>query len=182
MLIPTKENIQKLFETHQNQCAIEHCDKKIIDEDGSLYGNILFIESNTKGKPRFNPDLTNEQMIDYHNLILVCYGHAFDIEWKEKQYTIPKIRQEIRLDKKYLQKNNFIFSTEMFEEILTHFIEHHDPDRMSHVQFSSALFDGDPYIPGIGNDWWEVTRRRHTLNLLEILQVRNLKLLIQKEN
>jgi len=84
MLIPTKENIQKLFETHQNQCAISDCDKKIIDSDGYVLGNIFFIESNKKEHSRLNPKLTNEQIIDYHNLILLCDYHGMFSEFKDR--------------------------------------------------------------------------------------------------
>ena len=137
MLIPTKYNIQKLFVTHQNQCAFSKCKRKIIDEDGHLNGNIFFIESNKKEQPRYNHKLSNEQMIDYHNLVLLCDIHGLDIEWKEKKYTIAKLREEIFTDLKNLPNNNFKFPDKMFEDIIFHFIDKHDPDRLSHVQINS---------------------------------------------
>ena len=76
-------------------------------------------------------------MIDYHNLILVCYKHAFDVEWKEKKYTISKLREEIFEDVKKLNEFTFNFSESVLEEILFHFIEHHDPDRLSHMSINS---------------------------------------------
>ena len=133
MLIPTKENIQKIFHTHQNQCALLKCHKKIIDEDGHINGNIYFIESNIKGKPRYNSELTNEQMIDYHNLILLCDIHGLDIEWKERKYTISKLSDEILLDQETLSKQNFELSDKIFENTLSNFIDYHDPDRFSHM-------------------------------------------------
>ncbi len=147
MLIPTKENIRKIFETHKNQCAFSKCEKKILNTNGHFNGNILFLESNKKGKPRFNPELTNEEMIDYHNLILVCWEHAFDVEWKEKKYTISKLRNEIFHDLQTLTVEEYNFPNDAMKELLFHFIEHHDPDTVSHVYLreeASALTFGVP--------------------------------------
>ena len=147
MLIPTKENIRKIFETHQNQCAFSSCTKKILDSDGHFNGNILFLESNKKAGPRFNPNLTNEQMIDYHNLILICYEHAFDVEWREKKYTLTKLRKEIFHDLQTLTKDEYDFPNEQMQQFLFHYIEHHDPDTNSHVNIRvtpSALTFGVP--------------------------------------
>ena len=145
MLIPTRENIEKLFETHQNQCAFVKCKKKIIDDDGIIGGNILFIESNIKEKPRFNPELTDDEMINYHNLILVCYKHAFDVEFKEKKYTMSKLRNEIFEDSmKWTDKKGSISNKNM-EEIIFHFLQHHDPDRLSHLTISTPDAIGGMY-------------------------------------
>ena len=148
MLIPTKENIQKLFETHQNQCAFSNCNQKIIDSDGHVLGNILFIETNKKEQPRFNPEITNRQMIDYHNLILLCDHHAFDIEFKEKKHTVSKLRKEILTDLKYLQDYNFKITNEILEKLVTHFIDYHDPDRLSHIAINEIQHGGTVYGGG----------------------------------
>lgn len=142
MLIPTRENITKLFETHQNQCAFHDCDRQIIDSDAHVQGNVFFIESNKKDQPRFNQKLSNEKMIDYNNLILLCDIHGFDIEWKEKIYPVPNLLQEIRYDKKYLKKYNFKLTNEMMEKMLFHFIDHYDPDRLAHIEVKSIKYDG----------------------------------------
>ena len=147
MLIPTKENIRKLFETHENQCAFSACNKKILDTDGHFNGNILFLESNRKNGARYNPEITNEQMVDYHNLILVCYEHAFDVEFREKNYTISKLRKEIFHDLQTLTVDEYDFPDEKMKEFLFHYIEHHDPDTNSHVSITvtpSALSAGIP--------------------------------------
>jgi hypothetical protein len=147
MLIPTKETIRKIFETHKNQCAFSECNKEILDSDGHLNGNILFLESNRKDRPRFNPELSNEEMIDYHNLILVCWEHAFNVEYKEKKYTVSKLRDEIFRDLQSLNPEQYNLPNEVMQEILFQFIEHHDPDTLSHVEvkgYASALSLGSP--------------------------------------
>jgi len=147
MLIPTKENIRKIFETHKNQCAFSECGAKILDTDGHLNGNILFLESNKKGKPRFNPEITNEEMIDYHNLILVCWEHAFNVEYKEKKYTLPRLRKEIFQDLQTLGVEEYNLPNEVMQDLLFQFIEHHDPDTLSHVSITetpSAFTFGRP--------------------------------------
>ena len=133
MLIPSRENIEKIFQTHQNQCAFEKCKKQIIDSDGHINGNVFFIESNIPGNPRYNSKLTKEQMIDYHNLILLSDVHGLDIEWKEKKFNISKLRDEILSDQETLKEQNFELSDKIFEDLLSHFIDYHDPDRLSHI-------------------------------------------------
>lgn len=147
MLIPTKENIRKIFETHENQCAFSTCKKKILDTDGHFNGHILFLESNRKDRARYNPEITNEQMIDYHNLILVCYEHIFEVEFREKEYTLSKLRKEIFQDLQTLTVDEYDFPDEKMKEFLFHYIEHHDPDTNSHVSITvtaSALTGGIP--------------------------------------
>ena len=121
MLIPTKENIQRLFETHQNQCAIYDCDRKIIDENGSIFGNIFFIDSNVEGQPRFNEELTNEQMTDFHNLILLCDLHGYEVMQDERQYSVQELHMEISADLNNLSISGFKMTSKMIDDVLIHF-------------------------------------------------------------
>ena len=145
--VPTKENIRKIFETHENQCAFSACNKKILDTDGHFNGNILFLESNRKDRSRYNPEITNEKMIDYHNLILICYEHAFEVEFREKQYTLSKLRKEIFQDLQTLTVDEYNFPDEKMKEFLFHYIEHHDRDTNSHVGITESTSAFSPFVP-----------------------------------
>jgi hypothetical protein len=138
MLIPTRDNIRKLFETHQNQCALHDCSKKIIDSEGKIRGNIFFIESNKKDNPRFNHKLSDEQMLNYHNLILLCDAHGLKIPYDKRQYPIAELRSEIRHGLRSLSESKFEITDRMLDDILTNFIMHHDPDRLSHISLDEV--------------------------------------------
>jgi len=142
MQIPPRENIQKIFDIYENKCAFHDCQKIIIDSDNHVNGNIFFIESNNKKHPRYNPELTNEQMIDYINLIMFCDIHGWDVEWKKEEYTASGLQLKLLDDMKKFSGNGFELSDKMYEIFLHHFIDYHDPDRFSEVEIISA-FDED---------------------------------------
>ena len=157
MIVPSISSIKKVFHTHQNQCALIQCNKKIIDEDGHVNGNIFFIESNVKGQARYNPDLTNEHMNDYHNLILLCDVHGLDIEWKEKKFTLERLRREILVDQDTIFEHNFELDDKMIKNVIENFVEYHDPDRLSHINYNLML-DDHQNIYSLGFFWFSDSR------------------------
>lgn len=157
MIIPSFSNIEKIFETHQNQCALTQCNKKIIDSDGHVLGNIYFMESNVKGQPRYNSQLTNEQMADYHNLILLCDTHGLDVEWKERKFNMDRLRREIFYDQKTIFSDDFKLTETMMESVLQNFIEYHDPERLSHITINQYM-DHHKNSVGLGFIWFSDSR------------------------
>ena len=153
MIIPSQDSIRKIFHSHQNQCALLKCHKKIIDDEGHINGNIFFIESNEEGQARYNQNLSNDGMDDYHNLILLCDNHGWDIEWKERKYTLSRLRDEIILDQETLLENDFELDDEMLNNVVEHFVEYHDPDRLSHIQIENYGEDHKNYY-SVGGFWW----------------------------
>ena len=116
MLIPTKENIQKLFETHQNQCAFSNCDKKIIDQAGGINGNILFVES--IGRPdlrdkaeEFTEELYNtlhRKLLQLPHYTMVFPTHnGQDVESKDNAF-YSTVQQSKNLPWLDISKNEFV--------------------------------------------------------------------------
>ena len=81
------------------------------------------------------------------NIILICYEHAFDVEFREKEYTLSKLRKEIFRDLETLTVDEYNFPDEKMQEFLFHYIEHFDPDTNSNIRITvtpSALTFGIP--------------------------------------
>jgi len=161
MIIPPKENIEKIFRIYANQCSFGDCFKKIIDSDNHVNGNIVFVESNKKNHPRYNPKLTNEQMEDVANLLMFCDIHAYELEYNTEQFTVSRLKSKITQDLKNLPDSNFEFSAELWENFLHHFIDYHDPDRFSNFTLNAVLDPNDKFSPG--GDWWIETSYVHVL-------------------
>lgn len=154
MLIPSYSTVRKLFQTHQNQCALRSCAKKIIDKDGHVNGNLFFIQSNNPKKPRYNPELSNHDVIYYHNLILLCDWHGFKTDFDEKEFSVSNLREAIIRDQEVLEEQNFEITEKMFEDILYNFINYHDPDRFAHINYHEPDPDGKISIrDGNTNNW-----------------------------
>ena len=113
-------------------------------------------------------------MVDYHNLILVCYEHAFEVEFREKDYTIQKLRKEIFQDLQTLTVDKYNFPNEKMKEFLFHYIEHHDPDTNSHVSIrvtASALTFGAPRYSANVKDVYVNPTKQFTEGKFEIIDM-----------
>lgn len=149
MNIPPRQNIQKIFDTYENKCAFHTCQKIIIDSEDDVNGNIIFIESNKKDHPRYNPKLTDEQMTAYTNLIMFCDVHMYEIKWKKDEYTASGLRKKLYEDMKTFPKNGYKLSDEIYELFLHHFIDYHDPDSFSQTEVLASGYD-----KGADGDWY----------------------------
>jgi len=141
MIIPPRENFEKIFRLYRNKCSFWECSKTIIDSDNHINGIILFAESNLKGNPRFNSNLSNNDVISYKNLILFCDMHCWEVENDPEKYTGARLKSKIEEDLKKYPDSNFELTDERYDEFLYHFIIYHDPKRFSHIRTYIPLFD-----------------------------------------
>lgn len=74
-LQPTPAVVKRLFALSGNQCAYPSCDEKIVDEKGTVIGEICHIEAAEKGGERFNEFSNDEYRRSFENLILMCSNH-----------------------------------------------------------------------------------------------------------
>ena len=154
VIIPPRENIEKIFRIYDNKCANINCFKIIIDSQNHVNGNILFIESNKKDSYRFNPNLSSEELTDITNLMLFCDIHALEVEYDKDSDNLARLKARIREDLKNLPDSNFEFSDKLYEDFLHHFIDYHDPKRFSNFKMNAVLDPNDKFSPG-GNNWIE---------------------------
>ena len=67
--------IKRLFAESGNLCAFPECSEPIIDDNGVPLGEICHLHAQNPGGPRFEPSLSNEEVHEYDNLILLCPNH-----------------------------------------------------------------------------------------------------------
>ena len=148
MLIPSKETFEAIFTIYRNQCA--HCKKRIIDSDNYLNGKILFIENNSKDKPRYNPRLNENDMIDPQNLVIFCDWHGHKFEFNEDKFENERLKKISGSELNGLEY--FEISNKLYDDVLQKFLTYHDPDRFSHIRvdlgplFEDAPWGHEPYF------------------------------------
>lgn len=98
----TDSILKKLFSLSGNICAFNSCNSKIIDEFGSIIGEICHIEGEKPSSPRYNSDVTDDERKSFENLILLCPNHHKTIDKNEKIYTVSYLR-----DIKYLHEKKY---------------------------------------------------------------------------
>lgn len=78
---------KKLYALSGNQCCFPGCTEKVYDlEMDVLLGEMCHISAVNPNGPRFNPNLTNDELNSYQNIILLCPNHHTMIDKNEKQY------------------------------------------------------------------------------------------------
>ena len=128
-LLPKSETIRKLFQSSGNKCFFPKCKKKLLEDDGYLRGEICLIESNIKGESRYNPKTSDEQRINFDNLIMLCHLHHFKVN-NNKKYTVEKL-QDIKSDYVISQDiENFQISDEVIEKAIQQFKKYYSVYRL----------------------------------------------------
>lgn len=69
---PSIKSVKKLFALSGNTCAFPDCSNKIVDDAGTVIGQICHIEAAESGGERFNVNQTDNQRNAFENLILLC--------------------------------------------------------------------------------------------------------------
>ena len=175
MIIPPRKNIEKIFRIYRNECAFHECYQKIIESDNSVSGNIIFIQSNKKDHPRFNPNITDEEMSDFLNLILFCDAHILEVDVEKERFPASSLKEKLLLDIKTKGEGKFELTDTMFQRFMQHFMTYNDPDYLSHLHTHHPLYDTS------GGDWFDIVTcdpvyikpKRHLPNgLFEIIDTR----------
>lgn len=89
-----ESTIKQLFSKAGNQCSFSGCDKKIINDENNIVGQICHIEAAERKGQRFNSKMSNESRRSGDNLILLCYEHH--IETNDELKFSPQILLEIK--------------------------------------------------------------------------------------
>jgi len=73
---PRLSTVKRLFAVSMNRCSFPGCTTPVIDPaTQTVLGEICHIHAQSEGGPRFNEDLTAEQIHGFENLILMCGTH-----------------------------------------------------------------------------------------------------------
>lgn len=86
--------VKELFAKSGNVCTFPGCNCTLYDgNDEEAEGHICHIVGLKPGSIRHNPNMTEEELNDYDNLILMCPKHHEEIDSDEKQYTVDVLKK-----------------------------------------------------------------------------------------
>jgi hypothetical protein len=114
---PTITTIKKLFAVSGNQCAFHGCTERIVDENGTLLGEVCHIRGDKPGAKRYDATQTEAERQGFGNLILLCPNHHTIIDADEDRFSASTLR---RMKKRHEDKSKtpFVISDKMAERII----------------------------------------------------------------
>lgn len=68
---PTESTIKALFAKSGNQCSFPKCNHALIDDKNLVIGELCHINAVNKKDARFDPSLSDNELREYDNLILL---------------------------------------------------------------------------------------------------------------
>ncbi|MCL1802284.1 MAG: hypothetical protein FWG30_01400 [Eubacteriaceae bacterium] len=75
-----------------NKCAYPGCNDIIFNEKNIRVGTLCHIEAQSPAGPRYNPDLTNEEMHGYDNLVFLCRKHHTESDYDLENYSVERLK------------------------------------------------------------------------------------------
>jgi hypothetical protein len=88
---PTSRTVKRLFALSQNRCAFPKCQVPIVEESGTVTGQICHIKARRQGGPRYDALQSDEERHSFENLILLCAVHSKIVDSEPKQYTVDRL-------------------------------------------------------------------------------------------
>lgn len=89
----TQKTVKILFARSKNRCAYPKCYNAIVDNDGTVLGDICHINAAKPTGPRFDKNQTPEERDGFDNLILMCKIHHKIIDANAQKYTSEVLLQ-----------------------------------------------------------------------------------------
>ena len=83
----TQKTVKILFARSKNRCAYPECYNAIVDNDGTVLGDICHINAAKPKGPRYDENQTPEARDGYENLVLMCKKHHKLIDANVQKYT-----------------------------------------------------------------------------------------------
>lgn len=98
MTRPSHSTEKALFALSGNQCAHPECLQRLTHRPGpsaatTVVGEVCHIHGKRPGSPRWNPELTEEEIRDFYNLILLCPTHHTIVDDHPETYTAELLRK-----------------------------------------------------------------------------------------
>lgn len=86
---PTLPTIKRLFALSGNRCAFFDCLTPLVEDSGTVTGEICHIRAASLGGPRFDKDQSDSERHTAANLILLCARHHKIIDSEPQKYSVP---------------------------------------------------------------------------------------------
>lgn len=89
-----RSTLKRLWAASGNTCAHPDCNEEVADvEQGIVVGEICHIRAQNPGGPRHDPDLSEKEIDEYGNLILLCPTHHTYIDKNSEDYSSERLEQ-----------------------------------------------------------------------------------------
>ena len=88
MKSPLQKTVKRLFALSGNRCAFPNCDSPLVEESGTVTGEIAHIKAGAENGPRFDPEQSDEERHSFENLMLLCARHHTVIDSEIDQYDV----------------------------------------------------------------------------------------------
>lgn len=141
-LQPKPTVIKRLFALSGNQCAYLDCQNPIVDEFGTIIGEICHIEAAEVGGERYNPESNDEYRRSYENLILFCAIHHKKTN-NVQEYPSNKLHSFKSIHENNNRTKQYIPSDEIIEKIIKNF--------MNQSTVTGTQFNNQANSQNIGN-------------------------------
>lgn len=92
---PTEKTIRRLFALSGNVCAFPGCFLPIVEDAGTVTGEICHIRAQNSGGPRFDETQSEADRHAFDNLILLCRRHHKVVDADPDVYSVDAL-QEIK--------------------------------------------------------------------------------------
>lgn len=139
-LQPTPTVVKRLFALSNNVCAYPNCEEKIVDEYGTVIGEICHIEAAEKGGERYNEFSDDEYRRSYDNLILMCSNHHKKTN-NFKEYTVEKLKKIKAQHELQNSKSNYQVSEDVVNQAISNFMNQKNENSGSGTQFNNQAFN-----------------------------------------
>ena len=88
MKSPIQKTVKRLFAMSGNRCAFPNCNSPLVEESGTVTGEIAHIKAVSENGPRFDPIQSEEERHSFENLMLLCGRHHTIIDSEVEQYPV----------------------------------------------------------------------------------------------
>lgn len=135
-LQPKPSVIKRLFALSGNQCAYIDCKNEIVDEFGTIIGEICHIEAAEVGGERYNPNSDDEYRRSFENLILMCPIHHKKTN-NTQEYTTQKLQEFKLLHENKNKQNQYIATDRIIEQAIKNLMNQNNENKDSGTQFNN---------------------------------------------
>jgi len=90
---PSLSVTKKLFVLSRGQCAFPDCKVRIVKEDDPIVVDMCHIKARSALGPRPHPELTDEELFGFANLILLCRNHHKEVDDPLGNFTEERLKK-----------------------------------------------------------------------------------------
>jgi hypothetical protein len=90
---PTLKTVKRLFAVSSNRCAFPNCESPLVENSGTITGEIAHIRAESPNGPRYEPTQSSEDRHSFANLILLCGRHHMVIDTEVDDYPVSRLEK-----------------------------------------------------------------------------------------